>query len=54
MKRNNETVYRIPRTQFNHVQELKTIARNTTHPSDGKTATHISWVVNQITEKNKN
>jgi hypothetical protein len=27
---------------------------NATHPSDGKTATHISWVVNQITEKNKN
>jgi hypothetical protein len=33
--------------QFNHVQELKTIAE-ILHPSDGKTATHISWVVNQI------
>jgi hypothetical protein len=40
--------------QFNHVQELKEqLLGNTTHPSDGKTATHISWVVNQITEKIK-
>jgi hypothetical protein len=31
-------------------KKLKQLLGNTTHPSDGK-ATHISWVVNQITEK---
>jgi hypothetical protein len=42
----------IPRT-YNHVQAKEQLLGNTTHPSDGKTATHISWVVNQITKKNK-
>jgi hypothetical protein len=55
MKRNNETVYRTYQEHtFNHVQAIKEqLLGNTTHPSDGKTATHISWVVNQITEKIK-
>jgi hypothetical protein len=38
--------------QFNHVQAIKEqLPGNTTHPSDGKTTTHISLVMNQITKK---
>jgi hypothetical protein len=52
MKRNNETVYRTYQEHtFNHVQEIKEQLLEILHPSDGKTATHISWVVNQITKK---
>ncbi|WP_339921499.1 Gfo/Idh/MocA family oxidoreductase [uncultured Flavobacterium sp.] len=38
--------------QFHHVQAIKEqLLGNTPHPSNGKTASHTSWVMDQITAK---